>query len=322
VIPLNGIGWLPYGIRYGKRTIQSKQIDILFSSSNPLVCHIIASWLCKRAKILWVADFRDLWSLNHNNKLRGLSLFFQRWLEKRVTYNSGCLITVSEPLAKDLENLHLKEVVSITNGFDEEEYLEEVLLTSKITITYTGRLYNNWQDSTPLLQALSQLKREGRTSADNIVVRFYGINVDEIISPLIKKYGLEDIVKIYGLIPYHESLIRQRESTLLLLLTWNNPEDKGIYTGKIFEYLGAGRPVLAIGRIGSVVDELLAKTGSGIVTNDVEEIKDILKNWLHEYKTLGEIRSHYSPRPEIIRQYTRREQAKQLANVLNKHCKP
>ncbi len=320
-IPLNGIGWLPYGIRSGKQTIRSKQIDILFSSSNPPVCHIIASRLCKRTKIPWVAEFRDLWSLSHYNKLRGLSSLCQRRIEKLIIHNSRCLVTVSEPLAKDLEELHSKEVLTITNGYDEEDFLGEVSLISKFTITYTGKVYYSWQDPTPLFQALSEMKRERSISVDDVEVRFYGINVDETISPLIQEYSLQDVVKIYGLVPYRESLMRQRESTLLLLLTWNNPVDKGIYTGKVFEYLGAGRPILAIGLNGQVVDELLTKTGSGIVVNKVEEIKDILRNWIYEFKTNGEIKLYYSPKLEVIRQYTRREQAKQLATVFNKHCK-
>jgi glycosyltransferase involved in cell wall biosynthesis len=321
-IPFNGIGWLTYGIRYGKQTIQSNQIDILFSSSNPPVCHIIASRLCRRTKIPWVAEFRDLWSLNHNNKLRGVSLLFQQRLEKQIMRNSCCIITVSEPLAKDLEELHSKEVATITNGFDEEDYSEEVLLTTKFTISYTGKVYSDGQNPTPLFKAISELKREDGISIDKVEVRFFGVNVREVISPMVKEYGLDDIVKVYGLIPYRESLIRQRESTVLLLLTWNNLEDKGIYTGKVFEYLGAGRPVLAIGLTGSVVDELLNKTGSGMVVNEVEEIKAILINWMREFKTYGEIKYRYSPKPEVISQYTRREQAKQLAAVLNKHCKP
>jgi glycosyltransferase involved in cell wall biosynthesis len=322
-IPLNGIGWLSYGIRYGKQTIQSNQIDILFSSSNPPVCHIIASRLCRRTKIPWVAEFRDLWSLNpYLAELSRPMSWCQRKIEKFVMKDSCCIVTVSKPLAEDLEKLHSKEVVTITNGFDEKDYSEEVSLTPKFTLTYTGRIYPGKRDPAPLFKAISELKREDGISIDKVEVRFFGVNVREVISPMVKEYGLDDIVKVYGLIPYRESLIRQRESTVLLLLTWNNLEDKGIYTGKVFEYLGAGRPVLAIGLTGSVVDELLNKTGSGMVVNEVEEIKAILINWMREFKTYGEIKYRYSPKPEVISQYTRREQAKQLAAVLNKHCKP
>lgn len=64
---------------------------------------------------------------------------------------------------------------------------------------------------------------------------------------LAAQYALQSIVQVHDSIPYKEALRAQREADVLLLLLWNDPREKGIYTGKLFEYIGAGRPILAIG---------------------------------------------------------------------------
>jgi len=316
ILILEPLGWYRPAVKKGLEIISKQKIDIIFSSCGPLVSHFVAARLHKQSGIPWVAEFRDLWSLNHYvRKVQPLH-FLEKELEKEVMKGSDLLVTVSAPAAKQLEMLHSKNVVVIHNGFDDEDYLHNVPLTTKFTITYTGHIYLGKQNPTPLLKALAELKQEDSLSPDELEVRFFGNNVLFAVAPLVKKYRLEDMVKIYGLIPFEESVQKQKESTVLLLLGWNDPKERGIYTAKIFEYLGAGNPVLVIGLKGDIVDELLKETGAGVVVNEVNEIKRLLHQWMQEFRQSGEILSHFQPDSAAISRYTRKQQAGKLAHVL------
>jgi hypothetical protein len=311
------VGWYPHAVEKGLEIIASNDVSAIFSSSNPPLAHLIASRLHKRTGIPWVAEFRDAWTLNHYAKKTQPFYFFEQQVEKRTINNSSLLITASEPMTREMEALHSKEGITITNGFDEEDYMENVPLTPKFTITYTGKIYPGKQDPSPLFRAIAELRQEGKISAGEIEVRLFGSNVSATISPLVEKYQAQEFVGTYGFVPFKESVKKQKESTVLLLLSWNDPREKGVYTGKIFEYLGAMRPILAVGLKRSVIDELLTRTGSGIIATEVAEIKGILLNWLDEFRLHGNVLSHYAPKQEVIRQYTRREQTRQLAKLLD-----
>jgi len=103
---------------------------------------------------------------------------------------------------------------------------------------------------------------------------------------------------------------------VLLLFAWNDPREKGFYTAKVFEYLGARRPILSIGPEGDVADELLKETGAGVVVSEVYEIKVIISQWMKEFKESGDILSHFKPDSTAVYHYTRKQQAAKLAQFL------
>jgi glycosyltransferase involved in cell wall biosynthesis len=316
-LTLEPVGWYRHALRKGLEIMRKERIDVIFSSYGPSVSHFVAARLHRQTGIPWVAEFRDLWSLNYN--LRKVQPFysFEKKLEKKVMKGSDLLVTVSRPAAEQLEMLHPKKVAIIPNGFDEEDYAEDVALTPKFTITYTGNIYPGKQDATSLLEAIARLKEEGELSADNVEARFFGGGTLAGLLPAIKSRRLEKIVKICGLVPLKESIRKQKESTVLLFLGWTDPGGKGFYSGKIFEYLGARRPILAVGRKGDVVDELLRETGAGVVTDDVNEIKALLREWMEEFKQSGNIVSHFDPDSAAVHRYTRKQETAELARLLD-----
>jgi len=314
VLLSSSIGWYPQAVKKGLEVIGQSDIELIFSSSPPPTSHLIASRLQRKTRLPWVAEFRDLWSLNQYVSRTEPFHFMEKQWEKRVLKGSRLLITVSVPLAEQLEKLHSKKTLVVTNGFDEADYAAGVLLTSKFTITYTGNIYPGKRDPTLLFQAISKLHQEGKVTPDNFEIRFFGQSLANVPS-LIQNYHLGEIAKIYGFVPFKESIRRQQESTVLLLLGWNDPRERGIYTGKIFTYLGAGRPIMALELKGDVVEQLLKETGTGVMMDNSEEIKAMLSKWLEEFWQFGHITSYYNPNEEVIRRYTRRNQARQLAST-------
>lgn len=310
------LGWYPSAIRAGRQIIRMNKIDAIYSSYTPSAPHFIASKLQRESKIPWIAEFRDTWTMNPYRTTTRVSRFFEQKLEKRVLKNSSCLVAVAEQDAQQLQELHSKKVAVITNGFDEEDYQEEVPLTSKFTITYTGGIYPGKRDPTMLFEAVKELQEEGKILPDNFEICFFGGASLKTLLPLIKSYQLEDIVKVYDSVPFKESIKKQKESTILLLLEWNHPAASGTLTGKLYEYLGAERPILAIAYKTGAIDRLLQKTGTGILVNKVEMIKSVLCSWLEEWQKSRRIASYWNPDLGVINRYTRREQTKKLAQLL------
>lgn len=291
-------------------------IDAIISSSSPVTSHIIANELKDRYKIPWLADFRDLWSQNHNYRYSPVRRALDRRLELKTLSKADALVTVSQPWAAKLRVLHKgKPVYQITNGFDHEEINDPPAeLAPGFIITYTGTIYQGKQNPWKLLVALRELFSDGMLNPDEVQVKFYGSG--NWVKEESQEYGLSGIVKHYGMIPRHDTIRKQRESELLLLLDWDDLQEKGVYPLKIFEYLAALRPILATGGVaGNVVDVLLGKTNAGVHTPTVEDIKSALMKFYEDYKLTGKV-AHNGLNTEINK-YTHREMASRFAQILN-----
>ncbi len=311
------MGWYHPGIKAGLDIIAKNDIKIILSSYGPTVPHLIASKLNKISGVPWVADYRDDWIDEYRKHPQPLHYFDQRW-EKYIVKNCCTFIANTQPLANILENSHGKVPIVIPNGFDDADFNNNISLTPKFTITYTGYIYSGKRDPSIIFQALAEARQEGKITPQDIKIRFYGQNVNETIFPLAARYHVEDFIIIGGNIPYKESIARQIESTILLLLSWNDPKDIGMINGKIYEYLGARRPILALAYKGGEIDKLLHESGCGIVINNVTEVKQLLLTWLVEFKMTGKLTTYFNPNNNVILRYTRKNQAKALAEVLNK----
>jgi hypothetical protein len=309
-------GWRRFAVEAGKDILRQQAIKALITTSPPVTGHIIAKRLKDEFKIPWVADFRDLWTQNYYYPYSPLRRRVERKLEVRTLAAADALVTVSEPAADDLRSLHKqKRVYSIPNGFDPAELNNAPgNLTGKFTITYTGNVYPGKQSPEPLFAALHDLITRGSVDAGDIEVRFYGPEAGWIDKQA-EHYGLTDIVKQLGMVPRETALNKQRESQILLLLKWNDPKQKGAYLAKIFEYLAARRPVLAVGGFPDVVDQLLGETKAGVCGQTREDIMALLLRLYQEYKSAGAV--SYSGDESEISKYSHREMAKKFASVLD-----
>lgn len=312
-------GWYSFAVEAGDRILQQNSIDAVISSSNPVTSHLIARQLKAKWNITWVADLRDIWTQDddYTNNHKLVRRLFERRLELHTLSKADALVTVSGPLVEKLRALHKTEnIYEIPNGFDPEEMKQTSsrVFTGKFTITHTGSLYNCMRDPSNLFQAIRDLVSEGAIRPSDIQVRFYG-HPERCLEKQVQYYGVQRIVKHYGLIPREASLEKQRESQLLLLLNWANYPAIGTYTGKVFEYLAAQRPILSIGKAGGVIEDLLRETGAGIYAPTVSEIKSFLKKCYSEFKSKGAVA--YEGQESKIYKYSHREMARSFSEVLN-----
>ena len=259
---------------------------------------------------------QDLWTQNYYYPFSKIRKKKEEKLEIKTLSLADALVTVSEPASRELGELHKNKVIyTVTNGFDPLEREHKTgLLTDKFTLTYTGNIYPGKQSPEPVFSALHESIRQGEMRAEDVEVRFYGAELNWI-NEMASHYELSTIVKQYGIVDREKAIKKQRESQILILLKWNDPEQKGVYTAKIFEYLAAKRPILAVGDYEDVVDNLLEDTKAGVSVKTKDNLKNELMNLYQEYKQKRII--SYNANESVINKYNQKEMARKFAAILD-----
>jgi glycosyltransferase involved in cell wall biosynthesis len=307
-------GWLPFGKSALDQLARNEKIDLIITSSPPITTHLLGARAKQIFKCPWIADLRDLWAGPPSPLTR--NAFLQKHLELKTLGLADALVTVSDPWADFLcERYKSKPISCIITGFDaEEEEASTFELTRHFSITYAGGLYAGQRDPTSLFQALQELFQQGLMQREAVRVRFYGPKESWLLA-LIERYGLQGVVEVNGTIPRDEVLQRQRESQILLLLAMNVATDGGCYPGKLFEYLAARRPIMAIGGLNGATSELLARTGAGAQLFSMEEIRNFLLAAYRQHCDCGSVT--YAGISSEIDQYTHQDMARKFGQLLD-----
>jgi len=307
--------WIPLAYNDTVKIIEDNPIDAIISSSSPVSAHIIASMLKERFNIPWIADFRDLWTQNHCYPYSRVRKCFETRLEKKTLLDADVLTTVSETWKTRLRRLHGfdRRVFHISNGFDSD--LAYSPLTKEFTITYTGQVYEGKQYVENIFKALSSLLENNVINREYIHLRFYGTQFS-ILLPLVKKYDMSDVTEMYEQIPKSEVLLRQAESQVLLYFNWEEEYEKGVIAGKLYEYLGSKRPILATGGYGNdEVQKILEQTKGGYYCSSLDRISLCLKELYLNYKLNGKV--SYNGKQYEIMKYHYRDIAWQFVQLLD-----
>lgn len=306
-LPDAQIGWLFPAISAGKMLCKEWQPDMIYASAPSFTSLLIARHLSGKLGCPWTAEFRDLWVDNPYNDFPVWRQKLERIWERRVLSGAAGLVTVSEPLAETLKQHFDLPVVVITNGFDADDYPSEARRSDDglLHINYTGMIYPGRRDPGALFEALRLL------GSDRIRVNFYGRYLDSA-REMARGMGVEHLVHIYPPVPYAQSLRLQCEADILLLLLWNSSQEKGVFTGKVFEYLGAGRPVLVVGGSDNVAAALIEQRQAGIVTSEPARIAQFLSHCLEMKDQHGDV----PPSGANVGEFSREEQTRRLADFL------
>lgn len=308
--------WHRSAFRTAQALLAAQSFDVVLSSSPHPTVHLVAARLKKLYEIKWVADFRDPWSQSHNYSLPKFRFYIDRWMEVRTLKNADLISTVSSGFADKLVQLHGKRVVVIRNGFQPMADSLPTILPERFTISYTGTIYAGKQDPNKVLAALRILIEAGQIDRERISLNFYG-RYDSVLQQVIVDYGLADVAEQLGILPRFEIRQRQRSSHLLLLLEWEIPDEQGIFPLKFYEYLDAGRPILATGGTGSnEISTILEETCTGAIALTVPEIERKLLSSYKTYLTNGAL--DYQGNPDAIARYSYAGCSQNLAEYLEK----
>jgi glycosyltransferase involved in cell wall biosynthesis len=310
------MGWVPFAINAIKKI--DVPIDAILSTAPPITAHVIAHEARRILKCPWIADFRDLWATNLDNPHGTLFRLVDRILEKKWLGAVDALVTVSRPWADRLQKSYPnKPVHVITNGFDPDEFACASTRSPYFSISYTGQLYAGRRDPTALFEVVHELIEEGIMARGHLRISFYG-PIEPWVQPLVERYDLKGVVELHGSIGRWEALQRQQESQILLLLGWANPRETGQHTGKLFEYFGSRRPILAVGGVAGVLTEVLEETGAGVHAISKQQLRQFLIEAYAEFIERGEVRFRGNEVP--LMKYTHRAMARSLSVLLDTQC--
>ena len=286
-IPDGQIGWLPFALAEGKRIIRRWKPTVIYASAMPFTSFIVASKLSCRFGVPWIAEYRDLW-------VNGPYYDYSRWrgwlearLERRVIGSAKALVTVSEPLAQVLKEKFNKPTETILNGYDSDDIPSpnrQSRPSHRLNIIYTGMIYPGRRDPSALFEAIALLGEDSKL----VKVKFFGRMLPGVVE-LSRRFGVDDSIELFKPVSYTESLRQQVEADYLLLLLWNDPKEQGVFTGKLFEYLGARRPIIALGYENGVAATLIRDRGVGLVSNNPEVLSAHLRSGLEQKKQHGSI---------------------------------
>jgi hypothetical protein len=311
--------WIFPAVHSALKIYKDWPYDVIVSSYGPQACHIIGGILKRILNVFWVADYRDLWYGNHYFPSKWPFSMIEKNIEFFFVKKADLITVISDPLKEKLISKFGNKVVTIENGFDDEELKnienkEIFLKDGKIRLVYTGTIYPQKQDPSPLFEAINILKNLGVEIDKKVEVLFYGNNLGNL-KELIEKYRVGNIVKTPGFVDRTASLHAQRSADALLFLEWEDSSIDGILTGKLFEYMFAGKPVLGIGVSSNTASgKLIENCGIGIALGrDSVRIAEILKKLINGQKI------NYSPVQECLNKYTRKALAdKMLREIINR----
>jgi glycosyltransferase involved in cell wall biosynthesis len=313
------IGWFTPAVREGLRIIRDTRPDAILTSSSPTTCHLIGASLTKQTGVPWIAEFRDLWTDNHNFRRTPPLRLVERWLERRTLARARALVTVSDVWADKLARRFGKPAHVVPNGFDPTDYSNPTSSpSSTFSLVYTGMFYNGKQNAAPIIEAIAALSRDGVITPETFQLRLVGHYLEPIAAAA-EKAGLRRFIDLGAPVPYREALGIQRDATALLFLDWSDGREKGWYSAKVYEYLGAERPILSVGPRTSVVAALLDRTRAGVAGETAADIRETLEAWLQEFRATGRVLSRSDH--DALAAFQRQAAAKQMAAILDGYVK-
>lgn len=288
------------------------RIDAIVASSPSLVCWQLADQYSREHQIGWVADLRD--SYNHQTYLaRSLYRRVAGRAESSLIRRATRSVVVTEHMASFARTIRGGECTVIENGFDPDLFVNsEQVRLDKLVIAYTGNIYPPHIDPKMFLEGVRDAIAANPALGRALELQFIGVTIQQLRTCAGDWIDRLPIVAS-GRISHTECIRRQRQSSVLLQLC--HPTSSGIITGKIFDYLAARRPILAVPNDQDVVQALLCETGSGSIAGSVGEVTNRLLALFAEWKSTGTVA--YSGSPHIVQRYSRLLQTERLACVLN-----
>ena len=306
--------WIQPSVNFLSNYLENNHIDAIITTGPPHSMHIIGLELKKKLGIKWISDFRDPWTeIDYFQQLPLTKKATKKHhdLEQEVLRKSDMVVVVGETM-KEKFLKHTKRIEVLTNGFDSNENSLTQELDQKFSITHVG-LMNSDRNPTILWKVLNEISNTNPNFKNDLRIKLIGKLDDAVIQDL-KVFDHNTIETI----PYldHKDVSKYQASSQVLLLSINEvPSAKGIITGKIFEYLQAKRPILAIGPEDGDAAMILKNTNAGTIVGfkNKTALKATILNLYKDYKE-----GVLFVKSIDIEQYHRKNITSQLAEVIKK----
>jgi hypothetical protein len=301
--------------------IAEEKPDVVVFSALPVSMVRLAHLVKKQFNVPVVIDFKDYWNNNLLNDgyrfTRQAKFYFkvQEHFIKRWLQEVNMIVSVSQPILDKVSAFTKATPFLLHNGFERDLFKEvqDEEDSQTFSIVLTGMLYP-LQDRSVIIDGFNRFLAANH-QPDNVKLFFIGLEYVKDIADDIRRTIPEKNILITNRLPRKEALGYMKRASLLLYAGWKGW--KGIYSGKIFEYLGAQRNILLAPGDDDVLNALLRQTGAGRLANTPEEMASLLQAWYVEWKEHKKLQYH--SQKETIEQYTREALAKKFAEKLKTH---
>ena len=312
--------WVKPSVKYLKEYLRKHPVDAIISTGPPHSMHLIAMKLKEALGIPWIADFRDPWTeIDYYDELKLTRRSDRKHhrLEREVLTEADKVVTVAPDGARRLGRLGNRNVRTIYNGFDRDDNTQTpVNPPDTFTMTYLGVL-SKAQNPENFWQVLGELVKENEDFSKKLKINMIG-QIDSSVMRSIEEHGLTNYVSLSTYVLHDQVSAVHRSSTLLLLFLMpdSEPRAKGLLTGKLFEYMASGRPILCIGPEDGDAARILKETHAGqtVSFGNKEKMKEAIKNLFQKYLEGGLL----SNESNEIEKYSRRALAGKYGKLLDR----
>jgi len=313
-IPDDQRGWVPFAVRRAMRALRERPHDAILTTSGPTSAHLVGLALERRLQVPWVADFRDEWTTNPY--VRYPTAWHRRLnerMERAVLSESDRVVCVSAPW---LDNLRSRTPGAppekfrvLPNGYDAAHF--DGFPGERpdcFRVVYTGTFYGH-RSPRVFLEAVARVVAENRIPARDLDVVLVGHTAGAagLGAPAAKG------IRVLEQRPFHETLDHLRSAAVLLVVI---PAEGGAgnHTGKLFNYLAAGRPILALAPVPNVAVDLILESRSGVVAppDDPAAVAEALVELYRRFKA----RVPFDQDRAVVERYEARPQAAAYARLL------
>jgi glycosyltransferase involved in cell wall biosynthesis len=317
--------WKPFAVARALRVLKSRRVDVIWSTFPIATAHAIALEVSARSGVPWIAEFRDpMWQGDYPPDPRVNRSWLQ--LERRI-FERAQRVVVTTPSASELYAERYpayprERIKLIDNGYDEETFGRATPATQNsglrngarrpVTLLHSGVVYPSERDPTHLFRALASLKRLGRVTAETFQLVLRASGHDSLYRDELARLDIRDIVRLEPGLDYLPALQEMLVADGLLILQAANCNAQ--VPAKLYEYLRAGRPIVALTDSAGDTAKTLRATGAAIIA-PLDSVADIENALLRFISQVGE-HSWQPPPVDVIRRYSRQEQTGQLAALL------
>ncbi|MEA1898294.1 MAG: glycosyltransferase family 4 protein [Bacteroidota bacterium] len=318
-IPDARIGWNKFAFRKALDIIREHKINTVITTSPPHSTQLIGLKLKKKTGVNWIADLRDPWTdIYYYNKLYHSipAKKLDEKYERNVLTSADWVIVVSlhmkEMLANKVFPLIDHKIKVIPNGFDEDDFtMPAENTTEKFIITYTGTLTEEY-DSYSFLQAISTIIKKSQTP---VVLQFVGL-VSRQVKRNIEQFDLQQSTIYIDHVSHQEALTYMMKSTILFLAIPHKRGNKAILSGKLFEYIATGKPVIGIGPVHGDASAILKECERGRMF-DYKDLQGIISYLLEIIQVWRKNSENLVNTNEAYQKYSRKSLTGELTAIID-----